>query len=100
MICFVPVLWLTASTYPNDMFGYELWSNNRFRTVPYILVTSLWEYNTKTYHNTVNGCPGMMYEDLLFVPPFALYASEAQAREALGRFAPLRTNKSMPHAAQ
>lgn len=99
MRCFVSVISYCTSTYPNNLFGYVLWGNNRYRTVPYILVTSLEEYMQGTYRS-VQGCLGMMYDDLLFVPAFALYANEAQARDALGRYAPLRIYEDIPPVAR
>lgn len=93
IVCFVPVVGYVPGKYPNPCLGYELWVTNLERTVPYIFKTTLQAYANMTA-DTLGGCECMVHELYLHIPPFALYATLAQALFALGVCTPIRTHSA------
>ncbi len=92
--CYVPVIGYTPGIQPNWQLGYELWVNNKHRSVPYIFKTTLEEYGQQI-DSILGGIRGMTYDTYLHVPPRALYCTHNQALYALQLFIPMRTIVSL-----
>jgi len=88
--CYVPVVGYVPGTPINPLFGYDLWSSNAMRTVPYIFETTLEEFGEQI-QGTLLEVQGMSYGLYLHVPAKALYATPQQAIEALVSEMPTRT---------
>lgn len=83
-LCFVPIVPYVPKVRLGDFFGYDMRMQNA-ELGQFIFLTSLEEYN-RQLDSVIGGVRGMLYENDLHIPPFALYPDLHQAKRSLGIF--------------
>jgi hypothetical protein len=91
---FVPVIGYVPNLEINPFLGYELWYTDPARTTPYIAKLSISTYKN-VMQDKIGDTPCFVCDGYLNIPPLAMYATEAEAKDALAFFTPIRTREAL-----